>query len=466
MSVVLCAVMPHPPVAVPEVGGSDAEVVERTQNAMMEVGRRIAQCGAQTCVIISPHAPVFQEIVGVNENPKLYGDLSRFLASGVRVEAENDLELAEEIKEKAAALGLDAIGLDDRAGRRFGVSTELDHGVTVPLYFLQKAGVRLPLVCVSMMFAPPPRLYLFGVAVQRAAVALGRKVALIASGDLSHRLTPGAPAGYSPRGAEFDRELARLLSVPDAAAVMQMDPGLVEEAGECGYRSIVMMLGALDGREVEAEVLSYEGPFGVGYLTASFKPLGENPARSLLKELEEKKRAETQKRREKESFLVRLARETLERKVKGLPPPQIGEVPEEFRGRAGVFVSIKKHGTLRGCIGTIEPTRGSIVEEVMANALSAGLNDPRFWPVGEEELDDLEYSVDVLEPPEPVAGLHELDPKKYGVIVSSGWRKGLLLPDLEGVQTAEEQVEIARRKAGIPPGEPVRLERFKVVRYK
>ncbi len=130
-----------------------------------------------------------------------------------------------------------------------------------------------------------------------------------------------------------------------------------------------------------------------------------------------------------------------------------------------MFVSIKKHGNLRGCIGTIEPTKPGAVEEVIANAVSAGVRDPRFEPVKEEELGDLEYSVDVLLPVEPVKSLKQLDPKKYGVVVRSGWRSGLLLPNLEGIDTAAEQVAIARRKAGISPEEPVELERFEVVRY-
>jgi AmmeMemoRadiSam system protein A len=151
--------------------------------------------------------------------------------------------------------------------------------------------------------------------------------------------------------------------------------------------------------------------------------------------------------------------------VTGAAEPRLESIPEEFKKRAGVFVSIKKHGHLRGCIGTVEPYQENIAAEIMANALSAGLRDPRFHPVRQEELDDLEYSVDVLQPPEPVASIQELDPVKYGVIVRAGSRSGLLLPNLEGINTAEEQVAIARQKAGIGPEEEVQLARFEVVRY-
>lgn len=162
---------------------------------------------------------------------------------------------------------------------------------------------------------------------------------------------------------------------------------------------------------------------------------------------------------------MRVARETVEEQLNLRPQSKDRFVPEEFDKKAGVFVSIKKHGSLRGCIGTIEPAGRNIVEEVVKNAVSAAFHDPRFKPVRREELEDLEFSVDVLQPPEPVSGLNELDPQKYGVIVRSGRRSGLLLPNLEGIDSAGEQVEIARRKAGIGPEEPVALERFEVVRY-
>lgn len=142
------------------------------------------------------------------------------------------------------------------------------------------------------------------------------------------------------------------------------------------------------------------------------------------------------------------------------------ELTDELKERAGVFVSIKKHGQLRGCIGTFEPTRKSVAEEIVYNAISSATCDPRFSPVRVSELDDLQYSVDILTQPEPVRGPDELDPAVYGVIVESGFKRGLLLPDLEGVNTAEEQIRICKMKAGISDGEPVQLYRFMVRRYR
>ncbi len=164
--------------------------------------------------------------------------------------------------------------------------------------------------------------------------------------------------------------------------------------------------------------------------------------------------------------LVKLARNTIEHYVrtgKVVAPPR--ELTPEMEQKAGAFVSLHRHGALRGCIGTIDPASPDVANEVIRNAISAATRDPRFPPVQASELEDLEISVDVLLPPEPIESIHELDPKRYGVIVQSGWKRGLLLPDLEGVDTAEYQVAIARRKAGIHPNEPVELYRFEVVRY-
>ncbi len=466
MSVVFCGVCPHPPIAVPEVGGPEASKVSDTQEALLELGRRVIKSGADTVVIISPHAPIFRDVVGINLSSQLKGDLGYFRAGNVRYLVENDPSLAREISRQSMDLGMPAVLLTEKEERQYGISLRLDHGVVVPLYFLRKAKLEAPLVHVSMSLGKPEKLYLFGMAVRQAAETMGRKVALLASGDLSHGLTQDAPGGYLPRGKDFDSLLARLLAVPDLEGIVKMDPDLVAQAGECGYHSIVMMLGALDGYDVKAEVLSYEGPFGVGYLVASLEPVGENPKKSLYKKIRSERLAERARQQAGESYLVRLARNTLESYVTGSPSPVLADVPEEFKKSAGVFVSIKKHGNLRGCIGTIEPATSSIAEEVSANAISAGINDPRFQPVRKDELDDLDYSVDVLQPPEPISGLHQLDPMKYGVIVRSGRRSGLLLPNLEGIDSAEEQVRIARQKAGIRPDEPVKLERFEVVRYK
>ena len=163
--------------------------------------------------------------------------------------------------------------------------------------------------------------------------------------------------------------------------------------------------------------------------------------------------------------MAELARKAVEKYVRYGKVFRPRKLTAEMKSMAGVFVSIKKHGELRGCIGTFMPTRANIAGEIVANAISSATQDPRFLPVGVSELDDLEYNVDVLTVPEPVRSADHLDPKKYGVIVECGFRRGLLLPNLEGVDTVEEQISICKAKAGISAGEPIKLYRFHVQRF-
>ncbi|MFC1770061.1 AmmeMemoRadiSam system protein A [Nitrospirota bacterium] len=167
--------------------------------------------------------------------------------------------------------------------------------------------------------------------------------------------------------------------------------------------------------------------------------------------------------------LVRLAKSTVEAYVKGLKRPDVTSFNEEpFTSTAGVFVSLKKHGALRGCIGTFSPVTDNVAQETVRNAIAASSQDPRFPAVIEDELNELDYSVDVLSAPETIVSRDELDPKRYGVIVSLGGRRGLLLPDLEGVDSVEEQLGITMSKAGIPlyEADNIKIEKFEVKRYR
>lgn len=164
--------------------------------------------------------------------------------------------------------------------------------------------------------------------------------------------------------------------------------------------------------------------------------------------------------------LVKLAKSAVEEYVKhGKVTSLKTPVPVELSAKAGAFVCLKKKGQLRGCIGTIEAMHPDLSAEIIENAISAATRDPRFFPVEENELESLEYSVDVLSEPEPVYDIADLDPKIYGVIVESGYKRGVLLPDLEGVDTVDDQLNIAMSKAGIHPDEPVQVYRFKVIRH-
>lgn len=435
-------IVPHPPLLVPDIGRGQERTITATIQAMGKLRDKLSQQRPEVVLVISPHGASHPNAMGVLTAGSCVGSLRQWGAKGIEYHFENDLEFVSILTQQAKKAN---IPLKSIATRGY----ELDHGVMVPMYFLVKGVEGIPLVPLTFSWLPLTTHLAFGRVIKETAEQLGKKTAVIASGDLSHRLLPGAPAGYDPMGKLFDHKLVDLLAKWDIPAILNLDPDLIERAGECGLRSIVILLGALEGLSVTSEILSYEGPFGVGYLVASFGIETASP----------------QGHRELPALVI-LAKEAVEAYVKeGRIIKPKGLTPE-MKERAGVFVSLKKWEELRGCIGTFEPTQANVAEETIANAISSAVRDPRFPPVNSAELSHLDYSVDVLSQPEPVETSAQLDPRKYGVIVESGGRRGLLLPDLQGVDSAEQQVEICRRKAGILPQEPIKLYRFEVKRFK
>ena len=338
----------------------------------------------------------------------------------------------------------------------------LDHGTAVPLYFLLQNGWRGRLVALGYSFLSDDDHLRFGSSIRKAIDDVGRRVAFIASGDLSHRLKPQAPAGYMPGAYVFDDEIVDALRCNAPERIVQIDQNLRKRAGECGYRSMLVAIGATKALPLACDVISYEAPFGVGYLVAQIT----NNAGA--REEDGGIQRELHANHEAYEDLPGLARRAVETFITGgtqlEPPPNLSGLLESS---APCFVSLKTlAGELRGCIGTIEPVKDTLAEEIITNGISAATRDPRFSPVSIDELSNLRYSVDVLLPAEP-ARVEDLDPAVYGVIVEddSGSRRGLLLPDIPGVETAAMQVEIAARKAGIPSGTPLKLSRFRVERF-
>ena len=453
----LGSIAPHPPILVPEVGREDSRVTNATAVALAAAAGLLDRFAPQTVVIMSPHTDSYSDAFTVTTAARLRGDLGRFGASEVVHDVPGDPDLAAAILEEAAQAGIPAVPHEDLEPH-----AALDHGVLVPMHYLDPRG-RYPLVDLSFSYLPPETHAAFGRAVRRAADRIGRRVVFVASGDMSHRLKRDAPAGYSPRAAAFDAEVVRLTSAGDLAALASIDDEWREEAGECGWRSFLTLGGFLDCSPVESRVLSYEGPWGVGYMVAVFAPEEELTRSSrAIRSVG----AKGGRKGDAESEPVALARTALETFVRTQCRMQDARLEDpDLPMRAGAFVSLHEHGALRGCIGTIGATQPSLADEIAHNAVSAATADPRFPPVRAEELDDLDIKVDVLHEPEAAASVRDLDPKVYGVITSCGARRGLLLPDLEGVDTPDEQVAIAMQKGGIVAGEPVRLERFRVDRY-
>ncbi len=458
------ALTPHPPIIVTEVGGERAQEANLTVRGMQAMAHDLVQSQPETVVFLTPHGNVFSDCITCLVEPQLRGNLAAFGRPEVSFRHDNDLELVQEIGGSAEGHGISMIGIDKETSSRHNLNASLDHGIMVPLYYLEKAGLGdKPIAAISIGMLDNLELYRFGQLIQQAAQKLGRRTAIVASGDMSHRLKDEGPYDYHPDGSRFDLLVKELLSQGNVEGLLEIPPQLTDNAGQCGYPSIIIMVGALDGFSFRTEVYSYQGPFGVGYLTVGIKP--GQPSASIMDKLINQQETAFEARRKKESPPVKWARQVLESYVQG---GRTGDPPEgmdEFlTERAGVFVSLKKNGQLRGCIGTFQPVYDNIAEEIRNNAIAAGLRDPRFSPVTAQEMPSLVYSVDILTPPEPTRR-DDLDPSRYGVIVRSGGRSGLLLPDLEGVETVEQQLGIALQKAGISTGEKYSIQRFEVKRY-
>ncbi|HMM05573.1 MAG TPA: AmmeMemoRadiSam system protein A [Clostridiales bacterium] len=466
MSLNAAFVVPHPPVILPEIGHGREQEISATITAYRAAMQKAAELKPQTVVIISPHSVMYQDYFHISPGDQARGNFGRFGASQVRVAAAYDTEFADALEKNCNEEKLPGGTLGER-------DAALDHGTMIPLHFFNEfAAADYRLVRIGLAGLSPLDHYELGQLIAKTAADLGRSTVVIASGDLSHKLTADGPYGFAAQGPKFDALTMDALDKGDFLTLLKMDPALSEGAAECGLRSFWIMAGALDGKAVESKALSYEGPFGVGYGVASFIINGDDESRDFGRQLKDGAKQD----RNGEDPLVGLARLSLETYVKtGNYAPLPLELPKELTTRkAGAFVSLKKYGQLRGCIGTITPSRDSLAEEILHNAVSAGTGDPRFPSVKENELEDLVYSVDVLGEPEAINGVDALDPKTYGVIVEQGRRRGLLLPDLAGVDSVEQQIEIACQKAGIDSdrsddlggsGEPLKLYRFQVVRH-
>lgn len=451
---------PHPPLIVPEIGRGEERKIQDTVDAYHEIGRRVSDLKPETIVLISPHQIMYADYFHISPGRGAKGDFGQFRAGQVKMEAAYDMEFVEEISVLADAGEVPAGTLGERDRR-------LDHGTMVPLYFINQYWKEYKLVRIGLSGLSLVVHYRLGQCIKEAAEILNRNVVLIASGDLSHRLAPEGPYGYQEEGPEYDRRIMEVMGGGDFGKLLEFSEEFCEKAGECGHRSFTIMAGALDRTDISAERLSYEGPFGVGYGICAYEVGGKDLTRDLKDQYEEKERQRILKQREKEDAYVQLARRTIEEYIRAGNRIEIPEgLPEEmYSGRAGVFVSVKKEGRLRGCIGTIQAVQECIAEEIVENAISAAVRDPRFSPIEPEELDKLSISVDVLGDTQAVDSPKELDVKRYGVVVTKGYRRGLLLPNLDGVDTVEEQIAIAKQKAGIREQEEVSLERFEVIRH-
>jgi MEMO1 family protein len=422
--------MCHAPIVVPEVGGARGAACRSTTRAMERVARKLVEGRPDVVIVISPHARRRPTAYGLGHERRLRFKFSRFGVEGLAFDFSGASEAASAVHASAGAFSVATFDQEH---------DPYDHGASVPLYFAWRAGLRAPILVVSLPHPGTNSEVRFGQALREASERLGQRWSILASGDLSHALLAGAPAGFHPRAQSFDQAFVGHLTRGDLRAACAVDGELRALACEDAVDSTAVAAGAVDFDARGHELLSYEGPFGVGYAEALLFDRGAPP-----------------------KLLGDIARDSVHAFVagKGYAPPELDVPWQEARA---VFVTLRdEHGQLRGCVGRLEPTECNLASEIAVTARSAASHDPRFPVVAEHELAGLRFEVSVLARAERVSALSDLDPAEYGVVVTQGIRRGVLLPNVEGVDSAETQFRIACQKGQIDPEAPHGLERFRV----
>lgn len=422
--------MCHAPITIPAIGGVRAEACANTTVAMRRTAEHLARSAPDVLVVVSPHAPRNRVHFSVAHADQLYFDFSRFGNPALHMHFPGAPAAADALLDvlSRAALGCASLKVD-----------RTDHGAAVPLYFVQEAGFRGPVLLLSLPYPGTETEQRFGKALAHTSDTLNQRWAILASGDMSHRLIEGAPAGYHPHAHVFDETFVDHVKHGRLHAATSIDPALTELAAEDVVASMAVAVGATTGDPRGCTLLAYEGPFGVGYTEAILFDRAAPPTE-----------------------LVAIARQAIFAMLMGakFEPPPLEPPWDEPRA---VFVTLREaDGRLRGCVGRLVPEAESLAREVANTARSSARSDPRFDAVTLTELPSLSIEVSVLESPEPVADESALNPRVYGVVVASGHRHGVLLPNVPGIETVAEQVRIAKHKAGVPPGHPVQLQRFRV----
>lgn len=482
MAVVSMYVMPHAPVFIDEIGGNQTDDVRNTIIALNDIGKKIANQDPDVLVIISPHGPMFSDAIAVYDLDTYDGDFGLFGFADLKESYIKDQAFIDKLITLSKQEGFRYYPLKGNEFEKFQFKASLDHGVTVPLHFISKYLKSPQIVAMSFGTMAYTELIESGLLINEVAKILDKRTVIIASGDQSHALKNSGPYRKHISGQRFDEKMVNGIK-EEAYFKVFVNQDEIEEAKECGLRSYALGIGALLNSQIKSQVLSYEGPFGVGYLCAEFKVFAEDQT-VLINQYESFKRyldKEREQQRKNAHFYVKLAQAAIESYVH-LPKKPLVKLSEEevsingikfklidkkdLSKKSGVFVSIKDMNGLRGCIGTYIPTKDNILEEIVTNAIAAAASDPRFSPITVDELEDIIVTVDILSKMETVDNVDDLDVERFGIVVTDGVKSGLLLPQIEGIDTVDEQLKVAANKAGLTVDKIKHIERFTVDRYK
>lgn len=269
MGILAGFMVPHPPLIIPEIGKGQERTIQKTIDAYHKAAARIGELRPETIVLLSPHQTMYADYFHISPGSGAEGDFGQFRAKDVRIEVSYDTAFVHELCRRTGQAGL-AAGTDGELEKR------LDHGTMVPLYFVNQYWNTYQLVRIGLSGLPLSQHMALGRCIHDTVRALGRSAVVIASGDLSHRLKADGPYGYQKEGPEYDAQVMDVMGRAAFRELLSFPQDFCSRAGECGHRSFTIMTGALEAevhasgsgapqKEIAAQKLSYEGPFGVGY---------------------------------------------------------------------------------------------------------------------------------------------------------------------------------------------------------
>ena len=452
MSIIAGALFPHPAFSIPEVGKGEERSIAPVVDAMEEMAKQLASLKPDTIVIISGHSEGYRDYFQLFDGEVGIGSMAGFDASDINFRVLYDKQFVRVLAELARKGTFPAGTMGDKG-------SFLDYGVMVPLYFLKKEIPSARIVRLAISSLPFLSHYLLGKIIAEASQRLGRRTIVIASGDLSHHLSESSGSSAPDLARQYEESMQKSLKSGNFLDWLTVDPSTLAAAGECGHRPLLIMAGALDGRHLKVSHLSHSVYLGTGYATACYVAEGNDPTRRFDSLYLSREALACSSARAKSDRVAALARKAIEVWVAQqarIAPPE--EEPFSWPAKP-VFVSIRIHGSLHGCIGAIRPIRATLGEEIIESAISSA-KDPRFPPLAKEDIPYLDVTVDVLGTLQRIHSVYKLDPKKYGAYVQNGKRHGFVLPRQEGAMTIESQLAAAKRKAGIDFDEPVTLYRI------
>lgn len=459
--------MPHPPLIIPSIGKGKEFEIQKTVDACNKIAKEIQELKPETIIVVTPHGTKFSDTVCVSNEEKIKGDFRRFKDSRTTIETHIDREFNYKLNDICSYDNISVVMSDTNLLKRYNRSYALDYGTMVPLYFINQVYKNYKLVHITYNNLSDIQLYKLGMAIKQTAKNLDRKTVFIASGNLSKRLKEESEHRYLKEAVDFDTEMIYSLQNGDVESIFNMDKYNLSKIIGCGLKSIFIMLGVMDSEMINGELLSYESAFNSAYSVMEFNNVQKTESRldSLISKRQENINKLNKKTTSSNPY-VKLARESLNHYYTTNHLMAVSEnIPSELRkNQGGVFVSLKKSGELRGCVGTVLPQTDSIAQEIIRNTVEAATNDAKFPRLTLDELAEIDICVDVLDRPHK-ATKKTLNPKKYGILITQGHKRGIVLPNINGVNTPLSQIKLACEKANINMKEKYEIEKFEVTRY-